>query len=105
MVFETVRRVGMAEIGKPIARLRTRNPKKEPTIRARARKSNCFLDKWLLLSPLGSFRRNYPARGAGGLRPLAGVQGVPAQSPSFSRAAAGGARREALAPDMPGACQ
>src|SRR6266852_2286500 len=37
--------------------------------------------------------RNYAAGGAGGRSPLAGVRGVPAQSPSFSRAAAGGARK------------
>jgi len=48
---------------------------------------------------------NYSAGGAGGRSPLAGARGVLAQSPSFSRAAAGGARREALAPDMLVACQ
>src|SRR6266566_3945347 len=36
---------------------------------------------------------NGSAGGAGGRSPLAGVRGVPAQSPSFSRAAAGGARK------------
>ncbi len=37
--------------------------------------------------------RSYSAGGAGGRSPLAGARGVPAQSPSFSRAAAGGARK------------
>ncbi len=48
---------------------------------------------------------NSSAGGAGGRSPLAGARGVLAKPPSFSRAAAGGARHEVLAPDMPGACQ
>src|SRR6266571_2798761 len=58
IVFETICREDVAEVRETALRLPIRNPRKEPTRRARPRKNICRLsNKSLLLSPSGSFRQ------------------------------------------------